>query len=97
MNGKEYRSFKVGGKEYGKIKIPDQALFNLREAAAFLGLSPDTLRVDSDEGLVPCYEFHGRRTFKLEDLENLRALLPDWHNERRPITASSERIVDGEQ
>jgi len=84
------------GKTVAILKIPDQALFNLREAARFLGIDPDTLRADTDAGLIPCYEFHGRRTYKLEDLETLRALLPRWQNDKRPIPASSERIVDGE-
>jgi hypothetical protein len=75
-------------------QVANQALFSLKSAARFLGISPDTLADDADCGLIPCYDFHGRRTFKLEDLENLRASLPHWQNEQRPIAASSERIVD---
>ena len=84
------------GKRLALIQIPNQALFNLKEAAKFLGVSPDTLRQDTEDGFIACYDFHGRRTYKLEDLETLRAMLPRWHNDRRPIPASSERIVDGE-
>jgi hypothetical protein len=83
------------GKQIALIQVPNQALFSLRAAAEFLGISADALREDSDAGLIPCYLFHGRRTFKLEDLENLRANLPHWQNGRRPIAASSERIIDG--
>ena len=83
------------GKQIALVQVPNQALFSLRAAAEFLGISADALREDSDAGLIPCYQFHGRRTFKLEDLESLRASLPRWHNERRPIPASSERIIDG--
>ncbi len=84
------------GKTVALLQVPNQALFNLKGAAAFLGISPDSLREDTELGLIPCYEFHGRRTYKLEDLEQLRAALPKWHNERRPIPASSERIIDAE-
>ena len=84
------------GKQFALIKVPSQALFTLKQAAQYLGISPDVLREDTDLGLIPCYEFHGRRTYKLEDLETLRSLLPRWQNERRPIPASSERIIDGE-
>jgi len=84
------------GKQIALIQVPNQALFSLKAAAAFLGISPDTLSEDSDAGRIPCYEFHGRRTYKLEDLETLRARLPKWQNQPRPIPASSERIIDVE-
>jgi len=84
------------GKRFALIQVPNQALFSLKDAAQYLGLSADSLRDDTDAGLIPCYDFHGRRTYKLEDLETLRAMLPRWHNDRRPIPASSERIIDGE-
>jgi hypothetical protein len=86
----------VIGKQIALLQVPNQALFSLKAAAAYLGISPDVLRDDSDNGLIPCYEFHGRRTYKLEDLETLRKQLPHWQNHRHPIPASSERIVDGE-
>jgi len=84
------------GKRIALLQVPNQALFSLKAAAQFLGISPDVLREDSEAGLIPCYEFHGRRTYKLEDLEALRKALPGWHNCRRPIPASSERMIDGE-
>jgi hypothetical protein len=84
------------GKQIALIQVPNKALFGLKAAAQYLDISPDTLREDTDAGLLPCYEFHGRRTYKLEDLEMLRARLPRWHNDRRPIPASAERIVDVE-
>ncbi len=82
------------GKQIALIQVPNQALFSLKAAAQYLGISPDALREDTDAGLIPCYDYHGRRTYKLEDLETLRAMLPRWQTERRPIPASSERIVD---
>jgi DNA-binding transcriptional MerR regulator len=84
------------GKRVALLQVPNQALFSLKAAAQFLGISIDALREDTDMGLIPCYEFHSRRTYKLEDLETLRSMLPRWQNERRPIPASSERIIDGE-
>ena len=79
-------------------QVANQALFSLKAAARFLGISHDTLANDADCGLIPCYGFHGRRTFKLEDLENLRASLPHWQNQERPIAVSSERTnVDGKK
>jgi len=79
-------------------QIANQALFSLKAAARFLGISPDTLADDADSGRIACYDFHGRRTFKLEDLENLRARLPHWQTERRPMAVSSERTtVDGQK
>lgn len=60
------------------VQVPNQVLFSLRAAARFLGISDDTLAMDADLGLIPCYEFHGRRTFKLADLERIVDTLPEW-------------------
>ena len=64
------------------LQVPNQVLFSLRAAARFLGISEDTLAMDCDLGKIPCYEFHGRRTFKLPDLERLVDSLPDWQQTR---------------
>ena len=81
------------GKEIALLQVPNQALFSLKVAARFLGISPETLVDDVEHGRIPCYDFHGRRTFKLEDLEKCRESLPAWQNHARPTSASSERVV----
>jgi hypothetical protein len=77
------------GKRIALEVIPNQALFSLKAAAQFLGISPKALREDTDRGLIDCYEFHGRRTYKLEDLESLRASLARWENRERQTPASA--------
>lgn len=77
------------GKTVALIQVPNQRLFSLRAAAQYLGVDPDTLREDSDAGHVPVFMFHGRRTFKLDDLDLFIESLPRWENRARPIPASA--------
>jgi hypothetical protein len=81
------------GKQIALIQVPNQALFSLKAAARYLGISPDTLLDDVDHNRILCFTFHGRRTFKLEDLEFLRESLRQWENQPRPTSASSERTA----
>jgi len=83
------------GKQVALLQIPNQALFSLKAAALYLGISPDSLIEDTETGKIDCFQFHGRRTYKLEDLEKLRDSLPKWQNRARPnsASASSERIA----
>lgn len=81
------------GKQIALIQVPNQALFSLKAAAQYLGISPASLVDDTELGKVPCYAYHGRRTYKLEDLEKVRESLQEWENPGRPTIASSERIV----
>jgi hypothetical protein len=81
------------GKQIALIQVPNQALFSLKAAAQYLGISPDSLLEDVAAGNIHCYDWHGRRTFKLEELETLRDSLPEWHNHARPTSASSERTA----
>lgn len=100
----------TAGKTVAIYQVPQQAVFSLKEAARYLGTSPDTLRGDSDEGKVPSYVFHGRRVFLIEELDRYRNSLPKYQpaaqpeslrhqqsqcqNPQRPIPASSERELD---
>jgi hypothetical protein len=84
------------GKRIALEVIPNQALFSLKAAAQYLGIGLDALREDCASGKIRCYSYHGRRTFKLEDLELLRASLEEWQNGERPTPASSERTMDAE-
>lgn len=81
------------GKQVALIQVPNQALFTLKAAAQYLGISTDSLLEDVAAGRIHCYDFHGRRTFKLEELEILRDSLKEWENHARPTTASSGRTV----
>lgn len=84
---------RIFGKTIAVFQVPNQALFSLKAAAKYLGISPDSLIEDTEHGKIRCYLFHGRRTYKIEDLEQLRASLPEWQNPRRPTIASSERTA----
>lgn len=85
------------GKQIALIQVPNQRLFSLKAAAQYLGIDPDTLRNDTDiNGLIHAYNFHGRRTYRLEDLDSLIESLPQWHNRPRPmpVSATSERRTE---
>jgi excisionase family DNA binding protein len=75
------------GKPIALLQVPNQALFSLKAAARYLGISTDTLTEFADNGLLKCYELCSRRTFKLEDLEKFRDALPEWDNRPRPMPA----------
>lgn len=76
------------GKQVALIQVPNQRLFSLRAAAQYLGVDPDTLRKDTELGLIPARDYHGRRTYLLEDLEALIDALPEWENRPRPRAVS---------
>ena len=79
------------GKQIALIQVPNKALFSLKAAAQYLGISAKTLREHTGEGRIDCYDFRGRRTYKWEDLERLREELRKWQNPARqtPISAAS--------
>lgn len=77
------------GKQIALIQVPNQALFSQKAAAQYLGISSKTLQELSDAGRIKCHEFVGRRTYKFEDLETLRASLPEWQNPGRQIPLSA--------
>jgi Helix-turn-helix domain len=79
----------VIGKQIALIQLPNQALFSLKAAAQYLGIHADTLAELSDTGRIKCYQLAHRRTYKLEDLEEFRKSLPEWHNRARSIPASA--------
>jgi hypothetical protein len=66
------------GKPIALIQVPNQRLFGPAAAARYLGISPDTLKKRTDLQEIPCFEDHGRRTYKLEDLEAHVGSLKPW-------------------
>ena len=68
------------GKPIALIQVPNQRLFGPAAAARYLGVDVDTLKKDTDEGRIKAYEYHGRRTYKLEELDLLIESLPEWKN-----------------
>jgi excisionase family DNA binding protein len=59
-------------------------LFNVSEAATYLGVSAASLRKWSDQGLVPVYRTPGgQRRYSLDDLEEFIASM------RQPATGSA--------
>jgi hypothetical protein len=75
------------GKPVALIQVPNQRFFSLRAAAQYLGVHPDTLVADTEAGLITAYEYHGRRCYRLEDLDRLIEARPEWDNRRPPQVA----------
>lgn len=59
-------------------------IFNVRDAAAFLDVHPNTVRVWSRQGMLPCYRVgkRGDRRFKLEDLVPFMQTDQEWREKR---------------
>ncbi len=69
------------------VTIPEQAVFYVRDASRYLGISPNTLRKRSDLGLVPCrQDENGKRIFLLEDLDDYRKSLPPFQHNGNPFS-----------
>ena len=69
------------------VTIPEQAVFYVRDASKYLGISPNTLRKRSDLGLVPCrQDENGKRVFLLEDLDTYRKSLPPFQHNGNPFS-----------
>lgn len=62
------------------VPVPTVRLFPISKAAKYVGLSHGTLIKYTDLGHVKAFNFHGRRTYKLEDLDALIDSLPEWEN-----------------
>lgn len=77
------------GKQIALLQVPNQRLFSLRAAAKYLGVDPDTLRADTESGLIRAYDYHGRRSYRLEDLDALIEMLPGWKNGAPPPKPAS--------
>lgn len=74
------------------VEVPKQAAFCVREAAKYLGISPNVLRKKADLGLIRCgYDENGYRVFLLEDLDTYRRSLlknrprPEYNCNRQPV------------
>jgi len=69
------------------VTIPEQAVFYVRDASKYLGISPNTLRKRSDLGLIPCrQDENGKRIFLLEDLDDYRKSLPPFQHNGNPFS-----------
>lgn len=66
------------GKAVALIQVPNQRLFGMKEAAQYLGISEDSLRSYSDEGLITALRLKKRRVFTLEDLDEFIEGLPEY-------------------
>ena len=60
--------------------VPSQRLFGTKDAAQYLGISPDTLRKYADLGWIKARRLEKRRVFALEDLNTFIELLPDYNS-----------------
>ncbi len=61
------------------VSVPEQAAFYVRDAARYLGISPNTLRKRSDLGLIMVRrDENGNRVFLLCDLDNYLNSLPPY-------------------
>jgi excisionase family DNA binding protein len=59
-------------------QVPAQRLFNIADAAKYLGVHPQTLRKWSDLGDVPCKRVGKQRMFILDDLDKWIETQPKW-------------------
>ena len=68
------------------VSVPEQSAFYVRDAARYLGISPNTLRKRSDLGLILARrDGNGNRVFLLEDLDNYLNALPPFIEGVNPI------------
>ena len=68
------------------FEVPGQAAFRVRDAARYLGISPNTLRKRSDLGLIrACRDMNGERVFLLRDLDAYLESLPDYRGRGKPV------------
>ncbi len=74
------------------VSVPEQAAFYVRDAARYLGISPNTLRKRSDLGLILARrDESGNRVFLLGDLDNYLNSLPPYTASVNPIDS---RLVE---
>lgn len=67
------------GKSIALIKeVPTQRMFSPGAAAQYLGIALGLLKELTDTGELACYDFRGRRAYKLEDLDRLIDSLEQW-------------------
>lgn len=66
------------GKLQAIYQIPDKRGFNIKSAAEYLDIHPQTLRNLSDTGEIKCRRFGRRRLFLLEDLDSWLAKQEEW-------------------
>ena len=82
------------GKPVALIQVPNQRLFGPGAAARYLGMGPERLKQLTDLGHIKAYDDHGRRGYRLEDMDAYIEKLPEWHNRRDedlPATTGGER------
>jgi predicted site-specific integrase-resolvase len=71
-------------------QIPIQAAFKIRDAARYLGISPNTLRKRSDLGQIPTRRNEsGERIFLLRDLDAYLESLPEYDKRGKPVAVST--------
>jgi excisionase family DNA binding protein len=71
------------------LEVPRQAAFRVREAAKYLGISPNTLRKRSDLGLIRARrDVNGERIFLLQDLDAYLESLPEYRHRGKPVPVS---------
>lgn len=78
------------------VEVPSQAAFRVSEAARYLGISPNTLRKRSDQGLVTARrDVNGERLFLLKDLDRYLSSLPAY--DRGKIRSGVSRLEPDER
>ena len=74
------------------VSVPEQAAFYVRDAAKYLGISPNTLRKRADLGLIAARrDGNDNRVFLLGDLD---AYLTSLHGDHEGGTALAGRPVE---
>ena len=59
------------------VEVPERAAFSVRDAARYLGMSPNTLRRRADRGLIRVRrDERNHRVFLLRDLDDYLNALP---------------------
>ena len=72
----------VIGDTMALIQVPNQALFKVKAAARYLGITDETLTKHVDLGRIKAYNLEGIRVFKLTELNALIEALPEWETAR---------------
>jgi excisionase family DNA binding protein len=64
-------------------KVPDKRLLSSSRAARYIGVGASTIRDMTARGEIPSYDLHGRRGYKLEDLDRYIDSLKPWQEHKK--------------
>ena len=70
----------------GIAKVAVREVMDIRDAAEYLGISPDTLYKYSSEGFIPAFKLGNRWRFK-------RSLMESWMEQQSGVAAARQTLT----